>query len=406
MNSSTLLLLAQNAVDVGNINAACEFYEVALLQSPNDDEVMEAYAEILIHYAQDLDRAKQLLRHAIEVNPREGYVKYLNLAQLCEGDESLQCYRAAQALVEAELRAGGRATRTKQTRKQRQRQSEALQETLATIHCAVAELYLTDLCFRADAEMACESAIKAALRSRAAAVEPHQLQASLRLSQQRPQEALQALRRAVAATHSLSEEHQPTYESKLELGRLLMQVSPPEAFVYLLEVLQLGDNNPYVWFLLGECARLRGRYVDAARLLRRARVMMITSDGDAAALTEVDRAIGVLVEEMGAAEAAAVPEMDAIDPIALLQPEGSESEAEMEDGNVDPRAGASKRTTTSKSTRVCLHANEEERTEREAEEVEDDVELDEPEWESCENSEADEDAESEAEKEKTTAQQR
>lgn len=49
-------------------------------------------------------------------------------------------------------------------------------------------------------------------------------------------------------------------------------------------MLQLGDNNPYVWFLLGECARMRHRYADAARLLRRARVMNVVSDGDAEAL--------------------------------------------------------------------------------------------------------------------------
>uniref|UniRef100_A0A0A9WWA1 CCR4-NOT transcription complex subunit 10-A n=1 Tax=Lygus hesperus TaxID=30085 RepID=A0A0A9WWA1_LYGHE len=105
-----------------------------------------------------------------------------------------------------------------------------------------------------------------------------------------------------------------------------MQVSPHEAFVYLLEVLQLGDNNPYVWFLLGECARLRRRYVDAARLLRRARVMLVVSHGDVEALRDVDAAIAILVEEIGGPEKvnALVTDMDAVDPIALLQPENDD----------------------------------------------------------------------------------
>jgi tetratricopeptide (TPR) repeat protein len=311
MDTSTLLALAQSAVDVGNVKAACEFYDVALAQSPNNDEVLEAYAEIMIHYAQDPARAQQMLRHAIEVNPDQGYVKYLNLAQLCEAGEALKCYEKAYQIASLMLH-GCRKKKMKKT----------LQETMATMCCAVAELYLTDLCFNEDAEQQCEQAVNRALQLNSESVEPHQLQASLRLSQCRPEEALTALRTAVDLTHRLGEEHQPTYESKIELGRLLMQVDPAEAFQFLLEVLQYGDNNPYVWFLLGECARMRGRYVDAARLLRRARVMLVISGGDATSLAEVDAAISVLVGEMGGPEAVAqVTDIDHPNPLELLQPE-------------------------------------------------------------------------------------
>ncbi|KAG5491312.1 hypothetical protein JIQ42_01211 [Leishmania sp. Namibia] len=321
MDANALLALAQSAVDCGNVKAACEFYEVALAQSPNNDEVLEAYAEIMIHHAQDIPRAQQMLRHAIDINPNQGYVKYLNLAQLCEAKEALKCYEKAYEIASLTLH----GCRKKKMRK-------ALQETMATICCAVAELYLTDLCFEENAEQQCEQAVARALELNSDIVEPHQLQASLRLSQCRPDEALQSLRRAVDVTHRLGEEHQPTYESKIELGRLLMQVDPAEAFQFLLEVLQYGDNNPYVWFLLGESARMRGRYVDAARLLRRARVMLVVSDGDAAALKEVDEAISVLVQEMGGPEAAAqVKDLDHPYPLELLQAE-DDQDAE-EDGD-------------------------------------------------------------------------
>ncbi|KAG5492828.1 hypothetical protein JKF63_01408 [Porcisia hertigi] len=323
MDTNTLLALAQSAVDAGNVKAACEFYEVALAQAPNNEEVLEAYAEIMIHFAQDIPRAQQMLRHAIDLNPDQGYVKYLNLAQLCEAEEALKCYEKAYQVASLMLH-GCRKKKMKRT----------LQETMATMCCAVAELYLTDLCFSENAEQLCEQAVNRALELNSESVEPHQLQASLRLSQCRPDEALQSLRRAVDVTHRLGEEHQPAYESKIELARLLMQVDPAEAFPFLLEVLQYGDNNPYVWFLLGECARMRGRYVDAARLLRRARVMLVVSDGDAKALSEVDAAIGVLVEEMGGPEAAAqVTDLDHPYPLELLQPEDAQ-DAE-EDGDDD-----------------------------------------------------------------------
>ncbi|KAG5466993.1 hypothetical protein LSCM1_01171 [Leishmania martiniquensis] len=318
MDIITLLALAQSAVDAGNVKAACEFYEVALSQAPNNDEVLEAYAEIMIHHAQDIPRAQQMLRHAIDINPNQGYVKYLNLAQLCEAKEALQCYEKAYEIASLMLH-GCRKKKMKR----------ALQETMATICCAVAELYLTDLCFEENAEQQCEQAVVRALDLNSDIVEPHQLQASLRLSQCRPDEALQSLRRAVDVTHRLPEEHQPTYESKIELGRLLMQVDPAEAFQFLLEVLQYGDNNPYVWFLLGESARMRGRYADAARLLRRARVMLVVSSGDAAALKEVDEAISVLVQEMGGPQAAAqVKDLDHPYPLELLQAEDEQGAEE------------------------------------------------------------------------------
>ncbi|EPY31664.1 TPR domain protein [Strigomonas culicis] len=324
MDTATLLSLAQSAVDAGNVRAGFEFFEVALSQSPNDDEVLEAYAEVMIHYAQDLPRAQQMLRHAIDINPNEGYVKYLNLAQLCEAKEALQCYTKAYEIADQML-----------TRTRKKKAKETLRETMCTMCCAVAELYLTDLCFEEDAEAQCERAVARAIELTARSVEAHQLQASLRLSQCRPAEALAALRVAVDLTHHLSEEHQPTYESKIELGRLLMQVSPDDAFPFLLEVLQYGDNNPYVWFLLGECARLRKRFVDAARLLRRARVMLVASSGDADALHEVDSAIAVLVQEMGPEAAAQIPDLDHVNPLELLQPEEGEGNDEEEYEDLD-----------------------------------------------------------------------
>lgn len=323
MDTSTLLALAQNAVDIGNVRAACEFYEVALQQSPNSDEVLEAYAEIMLHCVHDTTRAEQLLRHAVSVNPHEGYVKYLNLAQLCQPHESIQHYRTAYNIAERML---GRCK--KKARK-------AVLEAMSSMCSAVAELYLTDLCFEEDAESNCEIMVNKALELNADSVEAHQMQASLRLSQSRPDEALVALRRAVYLTQRLGEEYQPTYESKIELARLLMQVSPDEAFPFLLEVLQLDDTNPYVWFLLGECARLRRRYADAARLLRRSRVLIMLSQSNSGgseptgaedtALREIDEALNVLVQEMGAEAAAAVPDLDSPNPLELLQDEDEET---------------------------------------------------------------------------------
>lgn len=322
MDVSTLLNLAQSAVDMGNIPAACEFYEVALAQSPNNSDVFEAYAEIMIHFMNDLERGMQMLRHAINANPDEGHVKYLNLAQLLTGQDALQCYRKAYEILINDL---GRARKKKQQKNVRR--------TIASVRCAAAELFLTDLCDEPNAEAECETNVNDANFYCDDSVEVHQVRGSLRLSQQRNDEALVSLRRAVDLTHNLGEEYQPSYESKVELGKLLMQVSPCEAFQFLLEVLQLNDRNPYVWFLLGETARMRKRYPDAARLLKHARVLVAGAGSNAApeAIRDIDAAIMVLVEEIGGVERVnEIPHMDHPNPIALLQEEEDDAEGDEE----------------------------------------------------------------------------
>lgn len=326
MDVATLLALAQSAVDCGNVPAACEFYEVALVTSPNNVEVLEAYAEIMIHHAQDTERGMQMLRHAINVNPDEGHIKYLNLAQLLHGREALECYRKAYEILIRDL---GRARKKKDQKN--------IRRTISSVRCAAAELFLTDLCDDDDAEEQCETNVNDANFYCDDSVEVHQVRGSLRLSQRRNDEALEALRRAVELTHSLGEEYQPTYESKIELGRLLMQVCPVEAFRFLLEVLQMNDANPYVWFLLGESARMRKRYPDAARLLKRARQMVVATAETAnpQALVDIDAAILVLVNDVGGNEAVcAIPNMDHPDPISLLEPE--EDDEEGDDADKEP----------------------------------------------------------------------
>ncbi len=322
MDLETALGLAQGALDAGQPQAAVEFYDVALAQFPNNIDVLEAYAEVLVHHLDQPDRARQLLRHAIRVSPDEGHLKFVNLAQLCEGEEALGFYESAMRVLRSELA----STRGKKDR-------EAIKHQMSTVKCAQAELFLTDLCERDDAEDACEAAVNDAEQHWPQNVEVHHLRASLRISQERNHDALISLRRAAELFKQTAEEDLPPYETAVEMGRLMMQTSPDDAFPFLLDVLQMNDTNPYVWFLLGETSRLRGRFPDAARLLRRARIMVAPTNTEA--LTEIDQAIRILVEEMGGAEAVSrVEHMDEPNPLDYLEDEdddGDDDDDEDED---------------------------------------------------------------------------
>jgi predicted Zn-dependent protease len=318
MDLETFLGMAQHAIDTGNIQAAFEMYEAALQRAPNNVDVLEAYGEMMLHHG-DPEAAKRLLLHAVTVCPNEGHVKYLNLAQLSTGHAALGYYESAVSVLLGDL-SKARKLKTK----------KHINRTISTAKCAMAELYLTDLCEEPEAEERCERYVIDAEMYCKDNIEVHQLKGSLRLSQNRPEDAIQALRTAVKLTHTLGEQYQPPYESKLELGKLLMQVDPKDAFDFFLEILQLDDSDPYVWFLLGESARLRGcKNNDAARILRHARLRVVAAQVGDEALAEIDQSIRLLIEAIGGADAVAlIPNMEAPNPLDYLEPDAEDEEAE------------------------------------------------------------------------------
>lgn len=64
-----------------------------------------------------------------------------------------------------------------------------IQRQIAKAHCCIADLFLTDLCYDDNAEGNCEAAIQASFSVEAGNLDAMQALASLRLSQQRPQDA-------------------------------------------------------------------------------------------------------------------------------------------------------------------------------------------------------------------------
>ena len=322
--------MAQHAIDQGNIPAAFEFYEACLQRDGRNVEVLEAYGEMMLHHG-DPKAAERMLLHAVAIDPNHGHVKYLNLGQLTQGHTSLGHYESACTVLLQELAKS-------RTAKQR----AIISRTISTAKVAIAELFLTDLCDEPDAEQRCEAAVTDAEMYCKDNIEVHQTRGNLRLSQERPEEAAIALKEAVRLTHIMPEQFQPPYESKLELGKLLMQVDPRAAFNFFLELLQLDDSDPYVWFLLGESARLKGAFGDSARLLRHARVRVEAANVGPEALAEVDTSIRLLVEAIGVEAVNQIPHMNEPNPLEHLEDNddtGDDEEAAEGEDDADPDAG-------------------------------------------------------------------
>lgn len=323
MGVPQLMQLAEHAQDSGHVDAACEFYEIALQKMPHHIDVLEAYAEVLLHYKNQPDRAKALLQHAVEVSPEKGYIKFLNLAQLSEGQQALGYYEKAVQILKREMAS---------TNKKPRRKRLAREASTATV--AAAELFLTDLCDEEGAERRCELLIQEALSYCPTNMEAMQAMGSLRISQQRMDEARGALLEAVRLTKAAPENLQPTYDSQVELMKLLLQVDVKAAFDWGLTLLNMDDTSAIAWFLLAQACSMREMYVDAARMLRRARIVAQHCGQDEEVLERIDNAIRELVQDMGGNVEAlnSIPDLDHPDPVALMMKSRRQGGDDNDDG--------------------------------------------------------------------------
>lgn len=131
---------------------------------------------------------------------------------------------------------------------------------LANALCGIVEVYMTDLSWEDDAEARCESLITEAMSVEdEASPEVLQTLASVRLSQQRHEDAQSALKRSLALWIDLEPEDTavPDFATKVSLARLLMEARMEnEAMEVLHRLVQEDDQSIEAWYLGGWCQHL------------------------------------------------------------------------------------------------------------------------------------------------------
>lgn len=219
----------------------------------------------------DVESARQYFEKAVALDPSGavpesaggGAEKFLWLAQLSEegGKESVAWYETGIKALQAEIAAldGGNGiagmdeesfllTRIEKKKK------------LANALCSIVEIYMTDLSWEDDAEARCENLVTEAM-----AVEdetsPEVLQtlASVRLSQQREEDAQAALKRSIQIWSDLDPEDAavPDFATRISLSRLLMEARlESEAMEVLNRLVLEDDQSVEAWYLGGWCQHL------------------------------------------------------------------------------------------------------------------------------------------------------
>ncbi|EGR45942.1 uncharacterized protein TRIREDRAFT_123437 [Trichoderma reesei QM6a] len=277
-NLNKLIADAETQYEVGNLDEAISLASKALeLTGEGGDFELKALNLLGVLSVEDgeVEDARDYFLRAVKLDEEGtldekiggGPEKFLFLAQLSEegGQDSVQWFeRGAAALRKQIQRLNDVANRTPE----QQSALDELQSKLGGVLCAVAEVYMTDLSWEADAEQRCEALVTEAMLIAPNFAETWQTVANVRISQQRLDEARAALKRSLELWQDLPPEHPsvPEFPTRVSLARLLMETEMEEQALGVLERLVTDDDSSVeVWYLGGWCLYVAGEKLREAK---------------------------------------------------------------------------------------------------------------------------------------------
>jgi tetratricopeptide (TPR) repeat protein len=229
------LTLAEELVDAFQFEEARKHTLKVLETQPDNTRALTLHAAISIELG-DIPTGRSCLQKVIAKSSSPD--PYLALAQLSFGKEALDLYMSGIAIFQANL-----ATLTEDDR-----------VAASSAMCAVAELFMTDLCDEEGAEGKCEEALGHAKTVCPGNPEVHRVECDLRLVQQRGQEANEAMQKCLAAWAEAEDggKAKMSFEFRASVAKLLIEMGQFEDGETILEQLIDEDDEAYLpWYLLG-----------------------------------------------------------------------------------------------------------------------------------------------------------
>ena len=230
---------------------AVDLYTEALNQNPDNTTLMDGFAEILLQLDM-FDEARQVLTRSIQLAPDSGESKYMYMAQLCEGMECVNCFKKGIEIMTKELSLIKQETMNDQDEEDIQN----LSQNIAEAYASIAEIYMTDLCFEADAEQKCQENLEAALTFDNNNPIVYSTFGSFKISQQKPEEAIVLLQQSYNLFKFLPFEQQPPFETRHTLAKHFLEVSQAkEAIELWMGLLEEDDTVAEIYNFLGQAWR-------------------------------------------------------------------------------------------------------------------------------------------------------
>ncbi|KAG8902744.1 hypothetical protein FRB99_004169 [Tulasnella sp. 403] len=247
------ILIAQCNYDLARI-----FLKRIIERDPPNIEAREMLGLVEIETG-NLDTAKLVFQSLIPPSPsappNPPPSAYLYLAQLIDENarSALDLYQKGLDLLISRLK--GKAPVSADTSNPSESEADLKRMAVGTI-VAMVELWMSDLCFEPQAESQCEALLQLALEIDPQNPEGLQTLASVRISQQRPDDARALAEQSWALWKDRDGEDVivPSISSRIALTRLFLELGLHQnALTILHGVLSEDDQQVEAWYLQGWC---------------------------------------------------------------------------------------------------------------------------------------------------------
>ncbi|KAI8867362.1 TPR-like protein [Ramicandelaber brevisporus] len=251
---------ASAALEGADLDTAYSLCLAAAQARPNSTKVLEATAVIEIDLGK-YDEARERLNRCVSLDTAEvRYSPHMYLGQLSTGLDAVAHFRRGVEIMQKVLNSPSATTSNEEDN------AAELKRKIAEGMCSIADIYLTDCCFEPDAEQVCDQVLQQAISLDPSHASSYQLLASVRLSQQRPDEARQLLDQSINIWWNLdSNDHPnfPDYVTRISTAKLLLETAQLDRVLALLERLQKEDDQSVdLWYLFGWTYFIIGESID------------------------------------------------------------------------------------------------------------------------------------------------
>ncbi|KAJ2006286.1 hypothetical protein H4R26_001472 [Coemansia thaxteri] len=240
-----LLAKTQELMDDNSYDKALMFAAKAIELEENNTQALLLAAIIQLESG-EVEPAINCLVRCTEISPDRGFEKYMYLGQFALELEAVRYFQLGVDAMQRDLDDLAQSSAE---------QAATLKRKMAEAYVAMTEIYLTDCCFEADAEKKCEEYLQRGLLIDPDCPEIYQTMASVRLSQERADDARECVAKSMSlwANKDPNDPSQiPSYENRLALVRLLLELNDKETALGLLEQLQKEDDESVdAWYLFG-----------------------------------------------------------------------------------------------------------------------------------------------------------
>lgn len=234
-----LLALAELALVRSEAAFALRALQQALQLEPDNAGVLDLLGHAYLE-AGEAEQAMVVYRKSCELSPTSGSERWLNLAQLVRGKESVHCYDMGFRVLENELAAAKMGND--------ESKAFAVAMQMADVLASMADLYTTDLCDEPNAESECERLLQMAVGTCAKSASAFQSLVNLRLIQQRVEDAERYLDHCVKLIRAAPQF--VDFETRLNAAKACVELNHPDVAAELCEdLLRESDQFPQVWYV-------------------------------------------------------------------------------------------------------------------------------------------------------------